>query len=295
MRTKTRRSFIKGSISALGAVMCTPAWASAKSKIVYDSVVVGGGYAGAVAARDMLEGGLNVLVLEGAKQKYTIANSVQKTLWFHPNQNYVASELAKYGLALTGGKRCNFALEVALNQIIEGNGCIQDSFTAGQLTTDQVAELDVYLHSLSNIYGHKVTHKELRCLYNLLNKDVSCLARVVGSYRIRFANDGSLYCSLIADIGSNIEYDAHVSQIVCEGSELSLIAGERVINTRTVMFATPDHVTNEVLVNSSLHGFNDHPSIVLAGTDKASKWRGFIDGALESGKQAAQETISYLS
>ncbi|GAB5451148.1 MAG: hypothetical protein Hals2KO_14760 [Halioglobus sp.] len=128
---KNRRDILKAGIGALGAATLAPRVAGSASEIVdrkddgsiastsdgseYDVIVVGGGFAGIAAARELRHAGLSVLILEarnrmGGRTFHVKRNGRSYELggaWVHSNQPHVFSEVTRYGLALedtTAGK-----------------------------------------------------------------------------------------------------------------------------------------------------------------------------------------------
>lgn len=275
MNMTTRRSLIKAGVGAIGAFAACPAWSNIKTEKIFDSIVVGGGYAGIIAARDMLNAGLNVLVLESSQRP---RNSVE---WFHPMQKNVAKELIFYGLTLSEEKQCNFELSSSLAEIMEG------------YDKPVSKELESYLYALEKIYCRKVTVDDLRHLYSLMNEDHESMARVVGVYKVK-ENVTTLYREIVSNIGDNIEYGSSVSNIGIKDNGLVLETDGKHIKTRSVVVATPINITNKLLNMNSDHLPYVLPFIEKANTCFASQWRGFIDGAIDSGVKAAQSTISKL-
>ncbi len=114
--TTGRRTFIKGSAIAaaagvLGAAVMTPSRAEdhgAASATDYDVVVVGGGFAGATAARELGQAGYRVLLLEarsrlGGRTFTTEFAGKQIELggtWVHWHQPYVWAEMHRYNLGV---------------------------------------------------------------------------------------------------------------------------------------------------------------------------------------------------
>ncbi|MFH9299404.1 flavin monoamine oxidase family protein [Streptomyces sp. NPDC017520] len=112
----SRRGFLRAgaALSAVTALSVTASGllappAAAEEAVVYDAIVVGGGYAGITAARDLRAQGHNVLVLEarnrigGRTWTDTFAGHTVEMggTWVDPaSQPYVGAELTRYGLGL---------------------------------------------------------------------------------------------------------------------------------------------------------------------------------------------------
>ena len=116
---ETRRDFLKitGAAfggSALGSVLVQDAWANqapARTEVdqsSYDVIVVGGGFAGATAARELSAAGMRVLLLEARPRlggrTFTSKFADHKVelggTWIHWLQPYVWAEMHRYGLGV---------------------------------------------------------------------------------------------------------------------------------------------------------------------------------------------------
>ncbi|WP_371626400.1 FAD-dependent oxidoreductase [Streptomyces sp. NBC_01116] len=115
-RSLSRRTLIRaGGATALGAGAATalarPAAARHRAPSAdYDAIVIGAGFAGATAARDLRDKGLRPLVLEardriGGRVWSTTHFGEQIELggtWLHPNYHRTYAEMRRYGLTTVG-------------------------------------------------------------------------------------------------------------------------------------------------------------------------------------------------
>lgn len=119
VKTLPRRSFIKGAggIVAAGALIgaggvASKAFAATNTPAgdpdIYDVIVIGGGFAGVTAARELREAGKSVLLIEarnrlGGRTFTSVFKDEQVELggtWVHWGQPHVWAEILRYGLTL---------------------------------------------------------------------------------------------------------------------------------------------------------------------------------------------------
>ena len=151
---QSRRRFIGSALATAGAVAAGAGWSSAMagdqvawaerkpSRDDYDAIVVGAGFAGLVAARDLSKAGLNVLLLEARNRiggrTFTSAYHGKKIelggTWIHWSQPHVWAEMTRYGLGieespgaspdraswLTGGRLKNGSADKVWPMLAEG-------------------------------------------------------------------------------------------------------------------------------------------------------------------------------
>ncbi len=106
-----RRSFLKGLGGAAGLAALpagTPASATTQNGDAYDVIVIGGGFAGVTAARELQHVGLRTLILEARNRLggRTFTTRIGEELfelggtWIHSTQPHVFAEANRYGLEL---------------------------------------------------------------------------------------------------------------------------------------------------------------------------------------------------
>ncbi len=110
-RGLSRRKFLQvggatAAAAGTGAVFARPAVAKKAANDDYDAIVIGAGFAGATAARDLRDQGLNPLVLEARDR---VGGRVWSSewqgqeielggAWLHPNYHLTYQEMDRYGL-----------------------------------------------------------------------------------------------------------------------------------------------------------------------------------------------------
>ncbi len=150
----SRRQFV-GAASVAAATTATSVLASASEKVTptdgtqtsgldYDVLVIGGGFAGVTAARDVRKNGLSCAILEarnrlGGRTYYTSHGKHKVELggtWIHWMQPFVWAEVMRYGLEVqeTPGAAADRIIEIRNGKAIDAdlNQLYGDLFEGGQ-------------------------------------------------------------------------------------------------------------------------------------------------------------------
>jgi monoamine oxidase len=151
-----RRRFIKGAgagtlAAGLGghAAMLGAAGTSGKTPFDYDTLVIGGGFAGVTAARDLKENGYSCAILEvrhrlGGRTYYAPFGNTHVELggtWIHWMQPFVWTEVMRYGLEIkeTPGATAERIIQLKDGKAIEPdiNKFYSDLLVGGQGLVDR--------------------------------------------------------------------------------------------------------------------------------------------------------------
>ena len=156
-----RRRFIKKAgaatlvvgLSSQASTVSASGKSGEKKQFDYDTIVIGGGFAGVTAARDLQENGYSCTILEarnrlGGRTFYAPYGDTKVELggtWIHWMQPFVWAEVMRYGLDIieTPGATAERIIQLKNGKAFEPeiSEVYSDLFAGGQLLTDKAREV----------------------------------------------------------------------------------------------------------------------------------------------------------
>ena len=303
MRSTSRRTFLAGGISVIGAMASTPVWGRISMTQIYDVVVIGASYSGVIAARDLESAGLKVLVLEGRQYKTLLDEHSKNEVWFHPQQKNISAEAERHNLSFVKSDSVDDALSSSLRQIVGDTYHRRQNHVVSQdilvnkfdgLGQEQMRALSDYIQALSGIYSREVRYADIKKLYEHVNGDDQALADVIGGFRLDLTGQ-SLYEKILSEYSHEIRYGAPVSDLDITSGKVVVSDGENRYQAKSLIMAVPyENALSLLQKGQNITGRTNVP-ISFANTYLSNNWDGFIDGAIESARWASRRTFSAVS
>jgi monoamine oxidase len=307
MKKQSKRSFLIGGAGVICTAITSPVWALQQKfgfptfTSNYDVVVIGAGFSGIIAARELGVLGYKVLVLESSSQ---LGGKKNDDGWLHPIQPYVARELQTYNMTLAEvkSKVDDIMLSNALEKLTEeASSACQQSSKSGRLTLNHVSnmhssELDAFKRFsdvLEGIYGQPLSLKHLSTLLALVDGKTGELATVVNTYYLE--NGISDFRNRILQSSrADLVFNSKVSSVISAGDGFQIVTGDRNVFARGVVVSVPSQVSNGIYFDPTIYSNAAQNGIVWSGADTAMGLVGFVDGAIESGFKASISLHEYL-
>lgn len=275
-----RRKFIRGAgvttlaagLAAHGALATADNTASksGKTPFDYDSLVIGGGFAGVTAARDLKKNGYSCAILEarnrlGGRTFYAPFGDKKVELggtWIHWMQPFIWAEVMRYGMEIveTPGASAKQIIQMKNGKAFEPDiaQLYSDLFAGGQALTDKAREVwprpfdaDFTKAQIQRLDNYSI--EDLLKQLNLTDSQAALFDRILGgSVNAKTSNvSANEALRILALSGHNIGsyHDVHIRYQIKEGTSALIDKivedGKPEVKLNTVVKEVrqkPDHV-----------------------------------------------------
>lgn len=311
MNVFSRRSLLMGAGGLVTTCLLGRAHASnfaINSRKHIDAIIIGGGLAGVTAARELADHGYNSLIIEAGNSlggKVSDADN-KNGEWIHFNQVNIKTEIKRYGLEIEKNSNINskedtvVAFDALFSTVDEdkikpyhpdfyqkykkyNQINVMNYMRSINFPVDQRGKIDYFLNKINHSGRNDSSLLGLLKIHALSNYNTKELIDTHATYKIKQGLSG-LIDTLYEDSLAEGKFNSYVTKISRNDQRFMVYTHHDVYEAQIVICALPRLAAKNIKFELDIHQSDN--DVIYANSDIAYGWRGYFDGAVESGLSA---------